>query len=137
MPSAGEAPQRMKAETTFADLSGRCMPRMPASCSTLTSNALSEAFCCTAAAIVASLPMGSGSLFTLHRSHRDAGNSLAAADPAHALVGGRLDADPSRGGLGKDALHLGTVRSETRRLTDQGRVDVDDTPADRADRSAQ
>src|SRR5665811_1202495 len=137
MPRAGEAPQRTNAATTFADWSGRCRPRMPASRSTLTSNALSEAFCRAAAAIDPSLPIEPRSLFALHRSHGDAGDSLAAADPAHALVGGRLDADPGRGRIGEDALHLAAVRPQPRLLADDGRVDVDDLAADRADGGAQ
>src|SRR5260221_58363 len=137
MPRAGEALKRTKAETTFADLSGRCRPRMPASRSTFSSNALSEAACRAAAAIDPSLPIEPRSLFALHRSHRNAGDSLAATDPAHALVGGRLDADPGRGHPGEDSLHLGAVGSQPRLLADQGRVDVDDPAADRADDGAQ
>src|SRR5512147_44545 len=128
MPRAGEAPQRRKAETTFADLSGRCRPRMPDSRSTFISNALSEALRRAAVAIDPSLPIAPRRLVAIHRSHSDAGDALAAADPAHALVGGRLDADPGRGDLGEDALHLGPVGGETRLLADERRVDVDDAP---------
>ena len=50
---------------------------------------------------------------------------------------GRLDADPGRGRLGEDPLHLRPVAAEPRLLADDGRVDVDDPPGDRADGGAQ
>src|SRR4051794_13004653 len=137
MPRAGEAPQRRKAETTLADLSGRCTPRTPASCSTLTSNALSEAAWRTAAVIESSLLIESPSLFALDQGDRDAGDALAATDPAHALVARRLDADPGRGGPGKGALHLRLIRTEAGHLADHRGVDVDDRAGDRADHGPQ
>src|SRR6185437_13666299 len=73
----------------------------------------------------------------LYLSDRHTGDALAAADPAHALVGGRLDRDPAGGRLAEDLLHLRLVRTEARLLADQGRVDVDDATGDRADRGAQ
>src|ERR1044071_9044414 len=137
MPRAGEAPQRRNAETTLTDLSGRCRPSTPASRSTLTSNALSEAAWRTTAAIESSLLIEPPSLIALDRSHRDAGDALAAADPAHALVAGRLDADPGRGRRGEGPLHLRLVGPEPRLLADQRRVDVGDRAADRADSGPQ
>src|SRR6478672_7439072 len=137
MPRAGEAPQRRKAEMTLADLSGRCTARTPASCRTLTSNALSDAAWRRAAVIESSLLIEPPSLIALDRSHCDAGDSLAAADPAHALVARRLDADPRRGRLRDGPLHLGPVGTEPRLLADHGRVDVDDETGNRPHHRAQ
>src|SRR4249919_2400850 len=86
-PVAGEAPQRRKVVATLAALSGRLMPRMPASRSTLASKTASETDLRTFATMEPRVPIGARSLVGIHRGHGDAGDPLAAPDPAHALVG--------------------------------------------------
>src|SRR5215213_2367505 len=137
IPVAGEAPQRTSVVAVRAARSGRLRPRIPASWRTFTSKAASKADWRTLPAIELRLPMGPRRLFAIHGSNRNAGDSLAAPDPAHSLVARRLDADPGRGGLGEDALHLRPVGLQPGVLADDGGVDVDDPPADRADDGAQ
>src|SRR3954451_5475405 len=136
-PVAGEAPQRKKVATTLAVLSGRDAPTTPASRSTFASKTASETDWRTPAAMEPRVPIGSGSLVAIDRGHGDAGDPLAAPDPAHALVRRRLDADPSRCRLGQDPLHLGAERADAGLLADERRVDVDDPAGDHADDRAQ
>src|SRR3954468_6523359 len=88
-------------------------------------------------AIELSLAIGLGRLIAIDRSDRDAGDSLASADPSHSLVARRLDADPCRRRLGKEPLDLRPGVAEAGLLADDADVDVDDPAADRADDRAQ
>src|SRR5436853_4227717 len=136
-PRAGEAPQRRKALPIFSALSGRIGPTIPASRSTFTSKIESEIEPRRPAALSFASAIPAGRLFALDARYSHAGDPLAAADEPHALVAGRLDADPSRSGLGECPLHLRLVRAEAGLLADQRRVDVDDRPGDRPDDGAQ
>src|SRR5687767_15252597 len=64
---------------------------------------------------------------------RDAGDSLAAADPAHALVGRRLDADRCREYVGEDPLDLGLVLLEPWLVADDRGIGVQHRPRQLAD----
>src|SRR4051794_18746467 len=115
-PRAGEAPQRRKALPIFSALSGRIGSTMPASRSTLTSKIESEIEARKPATLSFASAIPAARLFALDARDRDAGDPLAAADEPHALVAGRLDADPGRGGLGECPLHLRLVGAEARLL---------------------
>src|SRR6186997_488 len=136
-PVAGEAPQRRKVVPIFSALSGRIGSRIPASRRTFPWKVRSEIEPRTLAALRRVVAIPSGRLFGFDACHRDAGDPLAAADEAHALVAGGLDADPGRGRLGECPLHQRLVGAEPGLLADQGGVDVDDRPGDRADDGAQ
>src|SRR6188474_3873191 len=133
-PVAGEAPQRRKVVATLAALSGRDRPRTPASRSTRASKAESAIDWRTPDAMEPKVPMPTGSLVAIHRCHGYAGDSLATADPAHALVAGRLDADAGRGRLGEGALHLRSQRADARLLANQRGVDGADRGPQQVDR---
>src|SRR5690349_5582060 len=100
-PVAGEAPQRRKVTPIFAALCGSIGSTIPASCSTFSSKAESATDWRALEAMELSNPIGPGSLFGIDRSDRYAGDSLAPADPVHALVAGRLDRDSGRSRLGE------------------------------------
>src|ERR1700710_1905272 len=90
-PVAGEAPQRRKVVATLTALSGRTSPTTPASRRTFASKTESDTDWSTPVTMDAIVPIGPGSLVALDRGHGDAGNPLATTDPAHSLVGRRLD----------------------------------------------
>src|SRR5262249_30861674 len=136
-PVAGEAPQRTKVEPTRSALSGRIGVRIPASPRTLTSKIESAIEARTPLAFALRSAIPARRLFALHAPNGDAGDALAAADPAHPLVPGRLDADPGRGRVGERPLHLRAVLAEAGLLANHRRIDVEDRPGDRADHCPQ
>src|SRR5213593_2917358 len=73
-------------------------------------------------------PVRSSPSVELDESHGHAGDPLTAPDPAHSLVGGRLDAHHRRQAVGDVPLHLRSVRTDPRLLADHRGVNVHDPP---------
>src|SRR6266545_4184355 len=155
--AAGDAPQRASTRSINASLSGRTGRTIPASMSVFRLNGTSlsaprcpslirrptlligpvkvsaESFPASERTTALAYPR----LIELDQHYRHARDPLPATDPAHALVGRRLDAHARRQRLGQVALHLRPVGSDPRLLADHRGVHVHGPPGQVAQRNAQ